>query len=72
VGLTWQHGAFYNRKVEQPTVPGLPVRPPARKPHFRILRHKDDLVERVVQKIEKQVLDPCGRGRRSCSWLSSS
>ena len=55
--LTYGWTAFYNRKVEQTALTGLPVRPPARKPDFRILRHKDDLVERVVQKIQKQVLD---------------
>lgn len=30
---------------------------PAPKARFRVLRHKDDLVERVAQMIEKQVLD---------------
>jgi DNA-binding FadR family transcriptional regulator len=42
--------------VEQPATPAAATRPP-RKPRFRILRHKDDLVERVVRMVEKQVLD---------------
>jgi GntR family transcriptional repressor for pyruvate dehydrogenase complex len=39
------------------SVVALEANRPAPKARFRVLRHKDDLVERVVQKIQGQVLD---------------
>jgi hypothetical protein len=48
--------------VEQPAATASPAGKHLRTPRFRVLRHEDDPVERVVQMIEKQVLD--GRFRR--------
>src|SRR5271157_3488829 len=50
------HGS-YNQAVEKTSGMAAAANRPAPKARFRVLRHKDDLVERVVQAIEGQVLD---------------